>query len=147
MVEIERCTEKDAADLFGLFGEWDPDFSFDRKIFDESFSGIMNDSDCIILLAREGAGLVGYLQMNRTQELGFETFFEVAQLLVAENRRNGGFGRKLMEKAEEIALENGVGVIKLSSQVHRSCAHVFYEGLGYEFYKISKFYQKKISKV
>jgi hypothetical protein len=49
-----------------------------------------------------------------------------------------------MEKVEEIALEENIFLIKLSSQLHRSRAHVFYENLGFTVEKMSKFYEKRL---
>jgi hypothetical protein len=49
-----------------------------------------------------------------------------------------------MAQAERVARGEGLSVVRLSSQIHRSRAHVFYENLGYEFLKISKYYEKKL---
>lgn len=141
---IDFCAMKDADELFGLFGDWDRSHSFDYEVFVESLRRILLDKKNTLLVVKENDLLVGYAQMYRCDELGFEAFIEVAELLVSEEKRNLGIGKLLIKRVEEIALADGISVIKLSSQVHRTKSHMFYENLGFEYYKISKFYEKKI---
>ncbi len=146
MITIEYCTKEDTEELFILFGEWDNTYVFDRGVFVDSMNRILDERSNILLLAKEDGKIVGYVQMYPCNELGFEPFFEVAEFLVAGEKRNRGIGKLLMKEAEGIALSEKIRIIKLSSQAHRTKAHVFYENMGYEYYKISKFYEKKLMK-
>lgn len=141
---IDFCAMKDADELFRLFGDWDRLHSFDHEVFADSLRRILLDKKNTLLLAKENGLIVGYAQVYRCDELGFEAFIEIAELLVSEERRNLGIGKVLIKRVEEIALADGISVIKLSSQVHRTKTHMFYENLGFGYYKISKFFEKRI---
>jgi GNAT superfamily N-acetyltransferase len=141
---IRPFARGDEESLYALMAHWDKSRVFPRATFDESLSTIMGLDDNEIVLAFEAERLVGYAQIIVCHHLGFEPSLEVMQLLVAEDRRGGGIGKRLMAYAERRARELGLKKVHLHSQVMRSRAHVFYEGLGYEFTKISKFYEKRL---
>ena len=48
----------------------------------------------------------------------------------------------LLEKAEEIAEENGTGYLGLASGLQRETAHAFYEHMGYK--KTSYWFRKRL---
>jgi len=144
MIRIDNFEEEDFPELCDLMKHWGEDESFSEEIMRTSLSNIINNDGNRILIAKEGNAIAGYAQTCRCVHLGFEPFIEVIQLLVAEDRRSSGVGRLLMKRIEDDAIEENIHIIKLSSQVHRSHAHVFYERLGYSYYKISKFYEKKM---
>ena len=144
MIKIVNCTIGDTKNLFELFNEWDKSHSFDFDVFSDSLNKILKEEYNKIFLAVEDNNIAGYVQMYKCHELGFDSYYEVVQLLVSGNKRNSGIGKLLMKKVEDTALKDNIKTIKLSSQVHRTNAHVFYENIGYEYYKISKFYEKKL---
>ena len=143
-VIVDYVRGDECEELYSLFCRWDLNISFDYDIFKSSFDSIVNDGKGVILVARMDGRITGYAEMFRYYELGFKPFYEVADLLVSPEARNLGIGKLLMKRAEEIAVEHGFDEKRLSSQVHRTLAHVFYENLGYEYYKVSKFYKKKL---
>lgn len=143
MITIDYAADTDRDALYRLFNDWDIP-QIPRDVFDASFDRVMAGSNGFVLVAREESRLVGYSQVLVVDELGLERYYEIATLLVADAARSRGVGRLLVERVEALAHENGVHEINLSSQVYRSRAHVFYERQGFEFYKISKFYAKKI---
>jgi GNAT superfamily N-acetyltransferase len=142
--EIRPFAKDYASALYALMADWDKSHTFPRGTFDESLKAILELDGNEIVLAFEAERLVGYAQIIVCHHLGFEPSLEVMQLLVAQDRRNGGIGKRLMAYAENRALELGLNKVQLHSQGMRSRAHVFYEGLGYEFTKISKFYEKRL---
>ena len=144
MVTVDRYRDGDLAGLCGLMEQWRDDHLFTMRVTGETVSEILGDPAHAILVARDGADVIGYALTAKCHYLGHEPFVEVVQLLTAEKNRSTGVGRALMERVEEEARRDGIDVVKLSTQVHRSRAQVFYEGLGYEYYKISKFYQKRL---
>ncbi len=144
MVSIALFAWEDCDALFELFKEWDRTYPFDYDLFTKSIRSILQDAGNRIIIAKEEHAIVGYAQIYTCTDIGFEPYYEVAQLLVSETMRNKGIGKLLMKKVEEIAKHEQVKEIKLSSQIKRSKAHVFYENMGYECYKISQFYRKKI---
>jgi GNAT superfamily N-acetyltransferase len=147
MILISLFQNEDLQNLYDLFSHWDRNFHFDFDLFEQSISLATSNNDYKIIIAKEKNTVIGYAQICKCFHLGFEPFYEVIQLLVSEKKRRQGIGIQIMKKIEELALLENIRVIKLSSQVHRSMAHVFYENLNYEFTKISKFYEKKLSKI
>lgn len=53
-------------------------------------------------------------------------------LVVGEAARGRGVGQLLVARAEEWALARGASRMSLTSALHRTEAHAFYEKLGYE---------------
>lgn len=143
MVTLALFDPKDADRLFALFRDWEREHQFDRAEFTASLARLAPAATKLVV-AKDGDELVGYAQLDRRADLGFPEHYEIVQLLVAEVRRGEGIGTMLMREAERIAAAEDVGIVKLSSRIQRSKAHVFYENLGYELAKVSKFYQKRL---
>ncbi len=143
-LEIRPFASGDADALFELMKDWDKDYAFSRIVFDSSLASIMENDGNELIVAYRGNRLVGYAQTLVCRFLGFEPSVEVLQLLVAQDARSGGIGGLIMSFVEDRARKNGFRKMNLHSQVKRSRAHVFYEGLGYELTKISKFYEKSL---
>lgn len=144
-VVIRNCEKKDGEALFKLYAQWDLSRAFDKRVFLDSLEGILKDPSIRLVMAEEDGAIVGYAQISESRKLGHGAFLAVDQLLVDEARRSGGVGKALMEEIERWAGERGLGKVVLHSQAHRSRAHVFYERLGYELKKISKYYEKEIA--
>jgi GNAT superfamily N-acetyltransferase len=140
-MEIELLTKESYRDFFNLYCEWDKSKDFD---FDIVIQGLDQQHKFFsrVFVARDGEDIVGYVQIAPGLHIGHDPFLEVVQILVSEKKRSTGVGHLLMERVEKIARAEGFQTIKLSSRVHRSKAHVFYECIGYELEKVSKFYKK-----
>ncbi len=141
---IRPYADGDEDALFELMKDWSEDYAFPRATFDASLKALIaRDADDLVVAYR-GKRLVGYAQTVVCHFLGFEPSIEVLQLLVAQDARSGGIGARIMDYVENLARRRGFRKVNLHSQVMRSRAHVFYEGLGYELTKISKFYEKSL---
>lgn len=142
MLTIDDFREADFPDFFELIREWGPDNAFDEVVVRESLRRFRERGEGKILMARLDGVLAGYAQIEPRYDLCFEPYLEVVQLLVTGKHRSEGIGGAIMKRVEEEAGKSGIKSVKLSSQIHRSRAHVFYETIGYSCYKISKFYEK-----
>lgn len=145
MITVDYYKEDDFKGLFKLWDQWKTGSSLLEGDMEYSISSIMKTKDNILLIAKDEFGVQGYAQIAKCFYLGFEPFIEVIQLLVSEDKRSSGIGSLMMKFIEDEAVKENINVVKLSSQVQRSRAHIFYERLGYDFYKISKFYEKKLN--
>jgi ribosomal protein S18 acetylase RimI-like enzyme len=141
---LQYANENDKEELFTVFIDWDKNYSFDYDVFSKTFDEIFKSNTNWILLSKENNNIIGFVQIMYRIELGLEPYYEIVEFLVKETERSKGVGHELLIEVEKIAQKNKVKEIKLSSQVHRSRAHVFYEVNGYQYCKISKFYEKKI---
>ncbi|HCM25843.1 MAG: hypothetical protein A2Z99_13470 [Treponema sp. GWB1_62_6] len=142
-IKIIKAPELNRDAFYDLFIDWDRNHTFNRQAFEQSLNTIDDDINKIII-AEEKNEYLGYAQITRSYHIGFEPYYEVAQLLVSETSRNKGIGKSIMLEIEGVAKSEGIFILKLSSQIHRSKAHVFYENLGYEMNKVSKYYGKEL---
>ena len=144
MITVDYYQENDFKQICELFDEWGMVSPVAIETFENSIASILNSDDNMMLIAKSDGEIVGYAQTTICYYLGFEPFMEVVQILVAERKRSSGIGALIMRHVEAEAKAKNVNIIKLHSQVQRSKAHVFYENLGYSYFKISKFYEKKL---
>ena len=130
--------------LASLINQWGMPKAYTAEALASDLERVLVRDEYRIYLALSGENVVGYAQTSDKHLLCFDPFVEIEQLLVDENCRSAGVGTALMSRIEHDALERGIAMVKLRSQVHRTRAHLFYERMGYEYFKISKFYEKKI---
>lgn len=144
MVTIHYYQEGDFKKLYDLMDHWQYNFSFTEEEFLNSIKRIQENPFSKILLAKHENEVVGYAHILHTSYLGLPPSLEVIHLLVSNHFRSKGIGKALMQAVEVEAQKMDVKIVKLSSQLHRSRAHVFYEKLGFTLFKVSKFYEKKL---
>lgn len=93
-----------------------------------------------LFLAMDGDKIVAYLQMSEMSLVGFPPAAEISALLVHTEMRGQGIGTKLIEFARAWAVERGLKRLVLSSQMHRTEAHVLYRRCGFTDWKQSTFF-------
>ncbi|HOX41220.1 MAG TPA: GNAT family N-acetyltransferase [bacterium] len=82
-------------------------------------------------IAEDEGRLVGFANAIIKIEMHSGYQARVDGIVVDDNCRGKGVGRKLMEVLENWAKENGSKTMKLNSNVKRIEAHQFYEKIGY----------------
>ena len=94
-----------------------------------------------------GAGerVVGFLHAALRRQLETAAFVHVAALVVAEDQRSRGIGRRLLDEAEGWALASGVHCVRVRSNVVRERAHGFYARAGYARVKTSHLFAKQLA--
>lgn len=100
--------------------------------------------DHALFVAEASAQVVGWVHVNALRRLEAGPLAEVWGLVVDESRRGQGIGNRLLLKAEEWALERGLYLIRLRSNIIRSGAHAFYRRLGYDLVKTQYTFQKTL---
>ncbi len=106
---------------------------------------ILRDEDHLVLVAeREGAGIVGYIEVFPFPVLAHDPRVEIGSLIVDESYRSLGVGRLLVNRGEEWARARGYKESGVRSNVIRDRAHKFYEGLGYRVNKTQKSFRKPL---
>ncbi len=73
--------------------------------------------------------------------------FHIEGLIVAQNYRGKGIGKKLMLFVEEIAKSHSPAIVDLTSSLWReetTKAHSFYQNLGYDNKKHSSYFRKEL---
>lgn len=87
----------------------------------------------MLVLVEPGGTVLGCLQLTYVPGLGQggRERALVEAVRIRADRRGGGLGAELMERAVERARERGCGLMQLTSNKRRSAAHRFYERLGF----------------
>lgn len=141
-IKLETYDYKKEKEFYNLFTIWNGEIEY--GVFLNSLEKMSKDERAKIVMAYKNDKMIGYAQIRRVVDLGFEEYYKVEQVFVKDEERKHGLGKNIMIKVEELAKKDGVFEIRLNSEIDNKSAHSFYEKIGYEFYKTSRFYSKKI---
>jgi GNAT superfamily N-acetyltransferase len=75
--------------------------------------------------------VAGYIHLCPYVLLFEDPMVNVLALVVDENRRGQGIGKRLLSCAEEYAWNGGFSAVRLNSSDYRKEAHLFYRANGY----------------
>ncbi|MFE2287205.1 GNAT family N-acetyltransferase [Streptomyces sp. NPDC059443] len=100
---------------------------------ERAFAAIEADARNELLVLEEDGTVLGCLQLTYIPGLGQggRERALVEAVRIRADRRGGGLGAQLMERAAERARERGCGLMQLTSDKRRTAAHRFYERLGF----------------
>lgn len=106
----------------------------------------LKSHDQAYLCAVENGEPIGFCSLTVRNNLWLEAKSgQVDELVVDARHRDRGVGRLLMEEIEKVARNFGCRRLDLESAAHRTPAHEFYRGLGFEKTEYSSFFfMKKI---
>ncbi|MEV8628435.1 GNAT family N-acetyltransferase [Streptomyces sp. NPDC051079] len=101
--------------------------------YERAFADIEADPRNEVLVLVDGALVVGCLQATYIPGLGRggaeRALIEAVR--IRADRRGGGLGRELMERAVARARARGCALVQLTSNKDRMAAHRFYASLGF----------------
>src|ERR1041384_703995 len=92
------------------------------------------ETHCVFVAERNGE-VVGWSHGVEQEMLELDRRCEIWGLVVAENERGCGVGRRLIEAIEKWARDRGLKDMSVRSNVIRPESHPFYERIGYTRYK------------
>ncbi|WP_338497224.1 GNAT family N-acetyltransferase [Streptomyces sp. SJL17-4] len=103
------------------------------EAYDRAFTDIEDDPRNEMLVLTDGELVLGCLQVTYIPGLGRGGAERalVEAVRIRADRRGGGLGRELMERAAARARERGCALVQLTSGKRRTDAHRFYASLGY----------------
>jgi GNAT superfamily N-acetyltransferase len=142
-VRVREARLADAEDLARLSAQLG--YEVPPRIIIARLKKLARDPKAAIFVAEVEGRAAGWMQLLDQLVLETGSRTEVAALVVDENLRRGGVGRKLMEHAEMWARKRGSKWVNLRSNHKRAIAHAFYESIGYRHYKSQKAFRKEIS--
>jgi len=86
-----------------------------------------------IYLAEHGGRVCGLATVHAHDSLNRDDpSVQLTLLVVSDEARSLGIGRRLVQAAESWAIEQGARRLVVTTAMHRAGAHVFYEKLGYQ---------------
>ncbi|WP_231737882.1 GNAT family N-acetyltransferase [Terracidiphilus gabretensis] len=88
--------------------------------------------------------LIGWIDVAIERHLQSSDTAVIGGLVVHEDVRGRGIGRRLCQAAEDWARGRGISIVRVRSQIKREDAHRFYLQDGYEQVKISAVFEKKL---
>jgi len=126
---IRQAEARDSADIFRLAQAFATSFAVEQPAFEYAFAELLSDPKAFVAVAEQEGKVGGYI-------LGFAhlTFFAngrvawIEEIMVSEEHRRTGVGRRLMEAFETWARERDAKMIALATRR----AADFYRSLGYE---------------
>jgi GNAT superfamily N-acetyltransferase len=95
-------------------------------------------------VAELGGEVVAWVDVSLEHRLQSETFGLIGGLVVKDGLRGASIGRRLCERAEQWAAEQGAKKIRVTSRSTREGAHRFYRRDGYRQVKVSTVFEKKL---
>lgn len=120
---------------------WDDDLGKARESLSDdaaqsyrtAFDQIASDANSELLVAMVDGKTVGILQLTMISGLSYRGIRRclIEDVRVAKSQRGNGIGTLLMEKAEDLAVSRGCGLMELFVHSDRISAHRFYEYAGY----------------
>jgi GNAT superfamily N-acetyltransferase len=137
---IREAREEDLPALVVLLGQLDPD-NPDREdvsrpvpqTYPKALGGIVEQGHRVLVLEEDDqiAGTLALYMVPNVSHRG-TPFAVIENVVVDDGHRAKGYGKLLMERAEELAREAGCYKVVLTSNARRTDAHRFYDGLGYQ---------------
>jgi GNAT superfamily N-acetyltransferase len=132
MFEIRDSRPEDFDQVFTLLQQlWGEAVPGKEEMWHDYMEYIESDRD-FCFCAEDGGQLTGFCSANMRKSMQFPgEMLYIDILIVREGHRKTGVGRKLMEKATELAQELGCRAIQLDSGFQRTGAHEFYKRQGF----------------
>jgi GNAT superfamily N-acetyltransferase len=143
-VKIRRAREGDAARIAELSGQLG--YPATAREMAGRLKRVRKDANAACFVAEDKGEIFGWVHASVTDLLEVDRRAEINGLVVEEKTRSRRTGKYLLEAAENWAREKKCKGVSVRSNVLRERAHRFYEGNGYECYKVQKAFRKKISK-
>jgi GNAT superfamily N-acetyltransferase len=140
---IREINYNDYNDIYLLNHEFNPNRStYSAVKVKERIQYISENSKDIIFVCEHFNEVIGYIHGSPYELLFSDSLINVLCFVVKEKYRNNGVGRKLIDRLECWAKDNGFSGIKLLTHPNRIHAHRFYERHGYIHTKDQKNYLK-----
>lgn len=113
-----------------------------RSIVESQINTILSDENHHVLVAVHDDQVIGYIHGFISIRLTAEPFLEIGGLVVKENYRKQGIGRKLVVRLEQHIQE--VEKVRVRCNLKRKSAHDFYLALNYQELKEQKIFEKTL---
>ena len=141
--KIRGAMLSDASDIASLCDQWGYPMSAERCLDCLEYL-LGNDRDSIFVAINGSDRLVGWVHAQSRTIISPADAAEIVGIIVDQNARRQGIGRKLIDACEQWARENGFEKLNVKSNAVRPEAHEFYPGIGFELVKTQRSYCKKI---
>lgn len=136
---IRRLTKEDAERVAILCKQLGYPMSVDQTL--KNITAVLGNKNHDAFVAELDKHVIGWIGVSQSIKIEVPPYCEIHGLVVDDNFRNYGIGKKLIEKAKQWARERGNIRLKLQCNVIRKETHLFYEHLGFKETKQQKVYE------
>nr|WP_295972102.1 GNAT family N-acetyltransferase [uncultured Bacillus sp.] len=126
---IEKLIQEDIPELLELYENFIP-FALSEEQSVLHYHGMLQDDNYFLAVAKEGETIIGSALGICCKSLAVP-FLVVEDVIVKEEWRGKGVGKKLMSFLDELAKSKHCAYAILVSSAFRIGAHQFYESIGY----------------
>jgi GNAT superfamily N-acetyltransferase len=141
--EIRRARPGDAAEMARLSDELG--YPMSAEEMERRLAVLLRDQRHLVAVASAGERLLAWMHVEHRSSLERGDRAELMGLVVDAGARRYGWGRRLVEAAEDWARERGLMSMTVRSNVVRDGSHAFYERLGYARRKTQHVYTKSVA--
>ena len=154
-LQITKCTHTDLAQLVAISREtfWDTfapfnsaadmDRFLDQAYTPEKLATELENPDSSFYFLKSTTAILGYLKLNRNQaqsETLAENALEIERIYIRASYLRHGYGRYLLQFAEEQARRQQLSAIWLGVWEHNENAKAFYEKMGFQKVGVHDFF-------
>jgi GNAT superfamily N-acetyltransferase len=104
---------------------------------------ISHPDHCAFVIA-DGEKILGWIHAFKTLRIESKPFVEIGGLVVDENYRRQGIGRKLVDHIKNWSLENNFKTVRVRCNSKRKEAHHFYVETGFKESKEQKIFETSV---
>jgi GNAT superfamily N-acetyltransferase len=108
---------------------------------EDQIAAVLSDKDHCAFVALAEDGILGWIHGFKAIRIETKPFIEIGGLVVDENLRGKGIGRKLVDRIQEWCVEKDINKLRVRCQTKRAGAHIFYSRLGFRETKEQKVFE------
>jgi GNAT superfamily N-acetyltransferase len=142
LAEIRIATMSDAAAIAELSNQLGYQTSAQQS--ETRLGSVLVSIDHAVFVACVDGAVVGWVHAFVARRIESDAFAELGGFVVAESHRRRGIGRRLLKRAEEWALAQGVTKLRVRSRSDRDDARASYENLGFSIKKEQRVFDKPL---
>ncbi len=130
---LAELTEENFEELSVLYEDLMPEIEHTAEQIKELFANLSETDNHYLIGVMDGEKIAGTALAICCQSLsmGGKNFLVLEDVVVSPSYRKRGVGKKLMEKADELAKQMNCEYSMLASSDFRKGAHKFYEACGF----------------
>lgn len=126
---IREAKATDYVELQKLSFE-DLGYECDAELVKIRLENLDPNNECVFVADVSGK-VVGYIHIIKFNTLYHKSMANIQGMVVAKEHQRKGYGKELMNAAEDWARERDIEMIRLNSGFVRPEAHEFYRAIGY----------------
>ena len=137
MINIRKATMDDCDRIYEINVQ-DFKYEYPYEVTKSNLEKVLNKDDHVVFVAEDEGKIIGYIEARDHIAIYAPELKDVMALVVSEEARHKGVGKKLMDTVIEWAKKDGAQGVRLTTREDRVIAHKFYEDYGFEMSKIQK---------